>query len=541
MSNSAAASAGEFDYVIVGAGSAGATLAGRLSEDEKCRVCLIEAGRKDDHPFIRTPVGFALWQDPSPYNWGFNSVPQRHLNDRICFQPRGRVIGGSSSINAMIYIRGTPSDYDGWARRGATGWRWSDVLPYFRKAENNERFDDAFHAKGGPLAVSELRHKSPVSARFLDACRELQLPMTEDFNGAAQEGFGWYQVTQKNGRRCSAAAAYLAPARSRANLEVITDAHVDRVAFDGRRATGVSFRRGAAESHISAHVSARRGVVLSAGAFQSPQLLMLSGIGPGAHLQEMGISVRVDAPEVGANLQDHLDHTTLRRARTKGTIGLHAETLLGLPLALTRYLKDGRGYLSTNLAEAGGFIRTDPALAEPDVQLIFVVGLVDDHGRRKHLGVGYSCHVCVLRPKSRGTVRLADADARTPPVIDPNYLDDPDDLKRQIAGVKIVQRILNAPSLAAVNGAQMYLKEGANETDIEADIRARAETVYHPVGTCRMGSDAGAVVDPQLAVRGVDGLFVIDASVMPTLIAGNTNAPTIMIAEKAADLLKAAF
>jgi choline dehydrogenase-like flavoprotein len=539
MMASAPAPIGAFDFVIVGGGSAGAALAGRLTENPSTRVCLLEAGPPDKNPLIHMPLGFGIGGmlgGQMIANWNFASAPQTHLNGRVTYQPRGRVLGGSSSVNAMIYIRGTPSDYDGWARLGAAGWAWKDVLPYFKRAEDNRRFADPFHGQGGPLTVSDLRTRSPLAQRFLVACAELQLPGTEDFNGARQEGVGWYQVTQRDGRRCSSAVAYLDPARSRANLEILTGAHVERVLFENRRATGVSFRHGGAVRTVSAAHS----VVLSAGAFQSPQILMLSGVGPGEHLRANGIEVVAESPEVGANLQDHLDHITLRKAKASGSVGINAGSIFGAPFALTRYLSKREGVFTSNLAEAGGFLRTDPMLAEPDVQLIFVIGIVDDHGRKLHLGEGFSCHVCVLRPKSRGAVRLASADPLAAPLIDPNYLSDADDLDRMVKGVKIVQRVLDAPALASIGGEQLYLPKDPTEADIIADIRARAETVYHPVGTCRMGSDADAVLDPELRVKGVDGLRVADASVMPTLIAGNTNAPSIMIGEKAADLLRAA-
>ncbi len=537
--SSVPAPVGAFDFVIVGAGSAGSALANRLSEDPAARVCVIEAGPRDRNPMIHMPLGFGIQgmlMGGMMENWNFVSTPQKHLNGRATYQPRGRVLGGSSSVNAMIYIRGTPSDYDGWARLGAAGWAWKDVLPYFRKAEDNQRFGDPFHGKGGPLTVSDLRTKNVYAQRFLDACAELQMPATEDFNGVRQEGVGWYQVTQRDGRRCSAAVAYLNPIRERTNLHIVTDAHVERVLFEGKRAVGVAFRQGGA----SKSATAARSVVLSAGAFQSPQILMLSGIGPGAELRAHGVAVVAESPEVGANLQDHLDHISLRKARLAGSVGVNAGSVLGFPAAAFQYFAKREGVLTSNLAEAGGFVRTDPALSEPDVQLIFVVGVVDDHGRKKHLGEGFSCHVCVLRPKSRGAVRLASRDPFAPPLIDPDYLSDTDDLARMVKGVKIVQRILDAPALASISGEQLYLPKHPSDAEIEADIRARAETVYHPAGTCRMGSDAGAVLDPELRVCGVEGLRVADASVMPTLIAGNTNAPSIMIGEKAADLLKAA-
>lgn len=526
----------QFDYVIVGAGSAGATLAGRLSEDPKTSVCVLEAGPVDKSPLIRMPIGFAFHPEGTVYNWAFDTAPQKHLGDRVCYQPRGRGLGGSSAINAMIYIRGAPADYDGWAGAGAEGWAWRDVLPYFRRAEHNERGADALHAVGGPLNVADLRSPSPLSLAFLDAAMELQLPANADFNGPRQEGMGLYQVTQKNGRRCSAAAAYLEPARGRANLAVLPDSLCERVVFEDGRAAGVRVRR----DGRSEVVRARREVILAAGAFQSPQILMLSGIGPAAHLRAHGIDIVADSPGVGENLQDHLDYTILRRTKAKGSVGLSAPFALGFPGALLAYLRDGRGPLTTNLAEAGGFIRTEPGLQEPDVQLHFLTTLVDDHGRKKHFGAGFSLHACVLRPKSRGSVRLRTNDPAAPPLIDPNFLSDEDDLRRLMRGARMAQRIFDAPAMKAISGEQMYLQDLDDDAALIADIRARADTIYHPVGTCRMGADAAAPLRPDLTVRGVDRLRVVDASVMPNLVSGNTNAPSIMIGEKAADLIRAA-
>lgn len=526
----------EFDYVIVGAGSAGCALAARLTEDPSVSVALLEAGGQDKDPFIHAPLGFIFFPDWSPLNWRFDTVPQEHMNGRVGFQPRGRVLGGSSSINAMIYIRGTKADYDDWAARGASGWSYRDVLPYFRKGENQERGESIYHGVGGPLSVSDLRFRNPLSETFLKAASELQYPSNDDFNGERQEGMGYYQVTQCNGRRCSAAVAYLSPVSDRKNLSVITDAHAERVLFEGKRATGLKFRRGKETETIKA----RREVILSAGAFQSPQLLMLSGVGPAAHLKAHGIDVIADSPEVGENLQDHIDYIVLRRTKTKDSIGLHSSFLAGLPKALSAYRKEGRGPLTSNVAEAGGFMKTDPRLAEPDVQLIFLPALVDDHGRKKHLGDGVSCHVCVLRPKSRGTVRLASADPFAAPEIDPRFLSDPDDIERLKKGARMIFRIFESPAFAGIAGKYVYEGPDVSDEGLVADIRNRSDTVYHPVGTCRMGSDARSVLDPQLRVRGVQGLRVADASIMPTLISGNTNAPSIMIGEKAADLIKAA-
>jgi choline dehydrogenase-like flavoprotein len=528
----------EFDYVIVGGGSAGCVLAGRLSADPGTRVCLIEAGPGDDSVLCRVPFATALFVPGKWRNWAFATEPQAGLKGRRGYQPRGRMLGGSSGLNAMIYMRGHASDYDDWAAQGAQGWSFADVLPYFRRAEGNERFGGTLHGRDGPLNVADPVSPNPINQVFLEACDQLQLPRNEDFNGAVQEGVGLYQVTQKGGERWSAARAYLPPeARSCANLRIATDTRALRVALDGRRAVGVVCRSGKDEVNIPA----RRAVILSAGAFQSPQLLLLSGIGPRDELTRHGIDVVHELPGVGHNLQDHLDFTLLYRAQNPHLFGFTLRGLARLPSEIRRWKRERKGLLTTNFAESGGFIKTDPALARPDIQLHFVIGIVDDHARKRHFTTGYSLHTCVLRPRSRGIVGLRDADPMSPPRIDPRFLSETGDLEALFRGVKIARRIMEAPPFRALAPTELYANDAGDDDSLCDAIKSRADTIYHPVGTCRMGAadDPLAVVDPSLKVRGLEGLYVVDASVMPTLIGGNTNAPTIMIAEKAADLLRA--
>ncbi|MGA8052179.1 MAG: GMC family oxidoreductase N-terminal domain-containing protein [Burkholderiales bacterium] len=526
----------EFDYVVVGGGSAGCVLAARLSEDPTQRVCLVEAGPSDASALVTTPAAMALILPTRIRNWAFQTVPQGALYQRRGYQPRGRMLGGSSSMNAMIYMRGHPSDYDDWAAAGADGWAWQDVLPYFLRAENNERGASALHGVGGPLNVADLRSPNPFARLFVEAGKEAGLPANEDFNGPLQEGVGLYQVTQKDGERCSAARAYLHPAMGRPNLAVYTEAHALRVLFEGRRATGVEVWRGGRSETLGAV----REVVLTAGAFQSPQLLMCSGIGPAEQLRALGLTVVHDAPGVGENLQDHPDYVINRKLRSTELFGVSLAGGLRLARELLRYARERRGMLTTNFAEAGGFAKSEPGLDRPDLQLHFVVGIVDNHNRTLHLGHGLSCHVCALRPKSRGTVRLASSDARDAPLIDPHFVAEPEDLATLVRGFKLVRRILDAPALAAFPSTELYTADVKSDADIEQAIRARADTVYHPVGTCRMGSDARAVLDSQLRVRGVERLRVADCSVMPSLIGGNTNAPAIMIGERAAEFMRRA-
>jgi len=523
------------DYIIVGGGSAGCVLARRLTEDPDVRVTLLEAGGSDDTVLVKCPAGVAAILPTRIRNWAYRTVPQRGLNGRCGYQPRGRVLGGSSAINAMIYTRGQPEDYDTWAAQGCPGWSWNDVLPYFLRAENREAGANALHATGGPLNVARLRSPNAVGKAFLEAASEIGLPKNDDFNGPVQEGIGEYEVTQANGERCSAARAYLAPALGRPNLEVLTEAHATRVVFEGRKAVGVAFRhRGR-----SRELGARREIVLAGGAFASPQLLLLSGVGPASQLRALGIEVVHDLPGVGSNLHDHIDFVFVTKSPSTVPLGFSLAGGIKLLRGIGEWRRSRTGMLTTNFAETGGFLRSDPSVARPDIQLHFVIGIVDDHNRRLHLGHGYSCHVCVLRPKSRGTVRLASADAFAAPLIDPNFLAQDEDLETLVRGYKIAKRVLEAPAFAPYRGRELYTDRVRTDDEIRAVIRARADTVYHPAGTCRMGTDENAVVDPALRVRGLEGLRVADASIMPNVVSGNTNAPTIMIGEKAADLIRA--
>ncbi|WP_028212059.1 GMC family oxidoreductase [Paraburkholderia mimosarum] len=529
----------QYDYIIVGGGSGGASLAGRLAE--RCpdaSIALVEAGpHTARNPLVKMPLGVAvLVPFRTRNNYAYETVPQPGLAGRRGYQPRGRGFGGSSAINAMIYTRGHPLDYDEWAQLGCTGWAWRDVLPYFLRAEDNERGASAWHGTGGPLAVADLRERNPVAVRFVAAACEAGFRLNDDFNGEEQEGVGFYQVTQRGGERWTVARAWLydeTRARKLPNLHLIANATVLRVTFDGARASGVELARGGAIETLEA----RAEVILAAGAFNSPQLLMCSGIGPAEELRALGIPVRHDAPDVGRNLIDHIDFTFNKRVHSSETVGYSLRGAARMSAGLVRYLVGRRGMLTTNVAEAGGFLKSRPELDRPDLQLHFCTALVDDHSRRLHWGHGYSLHVCVLRPASRGTVTLASADARVAPVIDPRFLSDVRDLDALANGARIARRILDAPALAQLGGSELYTDPGQSDAQLRETIARHADTIYHPVATCRMGGDERSVVDPQLRVRGVEGLRIADASVMPTLIGGNTNAPTVMIGERAADFI----
>ncbi len=524
-----------YDYIIVGAGSAGCVLANRLSEDPSISVCLLEAGSSDWHPFIHMPAGLAKLVGKKGVNWDYNTAPDPHMNNRSLWWPRGKVLGGSSSINAMCYIRGNAKDYDEWAELGADGWQWDNVLPYFKRSEGNSRGESEFHGGDGPLGVSDPTHKNVLSEVFVKASQQAGFTQTNDFNGSEQTGFGFYQTTTRAGSRSSSSEAYLKPIRQRQNLTVITHAKASRVLIENGKAVGVAYSVNEKGAH---EVRAKREVILSGGAINSPQLLMLSGIGPAQHLQSHGIDVLVDAPGVGGNLQDHLDVCTMQRCTQEVTYDKTNDIAIGLNFYLFK-----RGAGTSNIAEAGGFVRSKLAEDErPDIQFHFVPAQLDDHGRNRLPGFGYTLHACFLRPKSRGRISLSSANPDDKVKIESGYLSDDGgiDIKAMREALHLSRKILAQEAFSAYRGEELMPGPQVQDDEaIDAFVRRKGESIYHPVGTCKMGStnDIDAVVDPQCRVRGVSGLRVVDASVMPKLIGGNTNGPTMMIAERAADMI----
>ena len=551
-----------YDFIILGAGSAGCVLANRLSSNPNFRVCLIEAGSKDSDVRLKVPLGFAFLGGNSSYSWNYNTVPQKEfekvsitepassvvdsaggvheveseiMEHRRGFQPRGKTLGGSSSINAMLYVRGHKWDYDHWAELGNEGWSFEDVLPYFKKCENNEIFDNDFHGQGGPLNVDKIRHKNKIVDDFVKTGSSI-FGYNEDFNGESQEGIGYYQTTQKNGKRCSTAKAYLVPALERDNLTVLTDTNVNKINIDDGKATGVHCINAEGNEFF---IEASKEVLLSSGAFGSPQILLRSGIGPADEILKHSIEHKLELPGVGKNLQDHIDYVTVHKYKSIKLFGLSIGTLFfKYPYELFKYILTKTGMFTSTVAEAGGFIRSRNDIDIPDTQLHFSPGMIVDHGREHMWGTGISCHTCLLRPKSRGEVTLNSADPQDNPKIDPKFLSHPDDVKDMIAGYKKMMKIMNKDPVSKYTSKHVLRPiDLDDDEDIEKAIRETADTVYHPVGTCKMGSDEMAVVDSSLKVHNIEGLRVVDASIMPTLIGGNTNAPTIMIGEKASDMI----
>jgi choline dehydrogenase len=524
----------EFDYVVVGAGSAGCVLANRLSADGKNSVLLLEAGPTDSNLWIHVPLGYGKLFKDKTVNWMYQTEPEPGLDGRTVFQPRGKVLGGSSSINGLLYVRGQHEDYDRWRQHGNSGWGYDDVLPYFKKAEDQQRGADAFHGTGGPLPVSDLIHADPLSEAFIAAAAETGIPNNPDFNGASQEGAGFFQTTTRQGRRASSAVAYLRPAKTRKNLHVETSALAQRIVFDGRKALAVEYRQAGGLRTARA----RKEILISSGAYNSPQLLQLSGVGPAELLRKHGIDVVLDAPGVGHDLQDHMQVRVVMRCAKRITLNDIVNHPLRRILAGARYAAFRRGPLTIAAGTSGAFFKTNPRLATPDIQIHFLPFSTDKMGEKLHSFSGFTASVCQLRPESRGSLRIRSADPSAPPEIRINYLATEVDRTANVEGLKILRKILHAPALSSYVVEEV--EPGAKVSTDEALLnycRARGSTIYHPTSTCRMGNDPLAVVDQRLRVRGLEGLRVVDASIMPDLVSGNTNAPIIMIAEKASDMI----
>ncbi len=524
----------EFDYVIVGAGSAGCVLANRLSANGQHSVLLLEAGPKDSNIWIHVPLGYGKLFKEKSVNWMYQTEPEPGLHGRQVFQPRGKVLGGSSSINGLLYVRGQHEDYDRWRQRGNVGWGFDDVLPYFKKAENQSRGADDYHGAGGPLSVSDWRHEDPLSEAFVKAAVETGIPFNPDFNGKTQEGAGFFQTTTQRGRRASSAYSYLRPAVGRGNLHVETSALAQRILFEGRRARAVEYK----QNGNLRTARARKEVLVSGGAYNSPQLLQLSGVGPADLLKSHGIDIVLDAPGVGNDLQDHLQVRVVTRCAQKVTLNDIVNHPVRRTMAGVRYALSRSGPLTIAAGTSGAFFKTNPRLASPDIQIHFIPFSTDKMGEKLHPFSGFTASVCQLRPESRGSLKIRSADPAAPPEIRINYLATETDRAAFIDGLRILRKILAAPALKAYCHEEVY--PGAkvvSDEDLLDFCRNTGSTVYHPTSTCRMGNDPLAVVDQRLRVRGIEGLRVVDASVMPDLMSGNTNAPTIMIAEKASDMI----
>jgi choline dehydrogenase len=534
MNNNGAGETAEFDYVIVGAGSAGCVLANRLSANGKHSVLLLEAGPKDTNIWIHVPIGYGKLFKEKSVNWMYQTEPEPGLGGRQVFQPRGKVLGGSSSINGLLYVRGQHEDYDRWRQRGNVGWGYDDVLPYFKKAENQQRGADDYHGSGGPLSVSDWRHDDPLSEAFVKAAVETGIPFNPDFNGATQEGAGFFQTTTRRGRRASSAFSYLKPAKNRGNLHIETSALAQRIVFEGKRAKAVEYKQ---DGHLRT-ARARKELLVSSGAYNSPQLLQLSGVGPADLLKTHGINVVLDAPGVGSDLQDHLQVRIVTRCAQTITLNDVVNHPVRRVMAGVRWALARSGPLTIAAGTSGAFFKTNPRLASPDIQIHFIPFSTDKMGENLHSFSGFTASVCQLRPESRGSLKIRSANPGDPPEIRVNYLATETDRAAFIDGLKILRKILAAPALKAYCVDEVY--PGADVTsdeDVLDFCRKTGSTVYHPTSTCRMGNDPMAVVDQRLRVRGIDGLRVVDASVMPDLMSGNTNAPTIMIAEKASDMI----
>ncbi len=523
-----------FDYIVVGAGSAGCVLAHRLTASGRHRVLLLEAGGHDRHIWIHIPLGYGKLFSDRKVNWLYASEPEAELNNRQIIQPRGKVLGGSSSINGLLYIRGQPADFDHWRQLGNSGWSFEDVLPYFRCAEDQARGEDALHGVGGPLAVSDVCEPHPLCEAFIAAAQQAGFPRNDDFNGPTQEGAGYFQLTARRGRRCSTAVGYLRQARRRPNLAVVSNALASRILFSGRRAIGVEYRCG--DTTRVAHANAE--VIVAGGAFNSPQLLQLSGLGPAALLKSFGINVIADMPGVGAELQDHLQVRMQYRCTEPITMNDVIHSWKHRAAAGLRYALFRKGLLAIGAGYAGGFFRTSALAATPDVQVHFIIFSADTAGAALHSFPGFIASVCQLRPESRGFVRIKSADPSTPPAIQPRYLSTPTDRDTVVAALKLLRRIMSQPAM------RRYIAEErapdprcTSDAELLAFARAAGTTVFHPTSTCRMGSDSTAVVDERLRVHGIERLRVVDGSIMPTVVSGNTNAAIVMIAEKGADMI----